>query len=106
MAQAHLALWVLIVGCAGALALAGAGGLVAALAAARLQRHVAQTRDAALAIVDPEKLSRDLARLNRAAEGCTAQLTQLSAVSAHLWEVVGRMVRLLLIVRALLGSAG
>lgn len=105
MAHAHLGLWVLIAGCVGALVLIGAGGAIAGLSAVRLQRHVARTRDAALAIVDPVKLAGDVARLKSAADDCSAQIARLAAVSAHLWDVVGRVARLLLIVRAFLGSA-
>ncbi|HUZ49852.1 MAG TPA: hypothetical protein VMW12_08975 [Candidatus Dormibacteraeota bacterium] len=105
MAHAQLGLWVLIAGCIGALVLIGAGGAIAGLSATRLQRHAARTRDAALAIVDPAKLAGDVARLKSAADGCSAELARLAAISAHLWDVVGRVARLLLIVRAFLGSA-
>jgi len=105
MAQTHLGLWVLIGGCIGALLLIGAGGAIAGLSASRLQRHVARTRAAALAIVDPAKLAGDVARLKSAADGCSAELARLAAISAHLWDVVGRVARLLLIVRTFLGSA-
>jgi len=105
MAYAYLGLWVLIAGCAGALVLIGAGAAIAGRSASRLQGHVARTRDAALAIVDPAKLAGDVARLKRAADGCSAQIARLSAVSARLWDGVGRVARLLLIVRAFLGSA-
>ncbi len=106
MAQAHLGLWVLIAGCIGALVLIAAGGAVAGQSAARLRRHAAGTQKAALAIVDPAKLSRDLTRLQIAAEGCSTQLARLSAIGSRLRDAVGRVVRLLLILRALLGSAG
>ncbi len=105
MAHAHLGLWILLAGCAGALVLIGAGAAIAGRSASRLQSHVARTREAAIAMVDPAKLAGDVARLKNAAEGCSAQIARLAAVSAHLWDVVGRMARLLVIVRAFLGSA-
>mgnify|MGYP001223019620 CR=1 FL=1 len=105
MAQAYLGLWVLILGCAAALVLIGAGAAIAGRSASRLQRHVALTRDAALAIVDPAKLAGDMARLASAAEGCSAELARLAALNTQLWNVVGRVARLFAIVRAFLGSA-
>ena len=105
MTHAHLGLWFLIAGCVGALMLIGAAGAIGGLSASRVQRHVARTRDAALAIVDLAKLSRDVTRLKSAADGFSAQLTGLAAISARLWEIVGRVARLFVIVRAFLGSA-
>lgn len=105
MAPTQLGLWVLIAGCAGGLLLMGAGVVIAGRSAALLQGHVARTNGAALAIVDPAKVAGDVARLKSAADGCSAQITRLCAISAHLRDVVGRVARLLLIVRAILGSA-